>query len=98
MPTRNGRFEPSITVFMLVKTTPERLGFTAERRNELARTHLIRLIHIWMWDAEDHHAYEMLVEALRETAFRDRWFSVVEIFPGVEEAYARNHDRDVVTV
>ena len=28
------RFEPAMTVFMLVKTTPEWLGYTVERRNE----------------------------------------------------------------
>ena len=59
-------FEPAMTVFMLVKTTPEWLGFTVERRNELARTQLTPIL-------EKHS-------------------------PGVEDAYSRNYDRDVVTV
>ena len=120
MPTQTTRFESALTIFMLVKTTPEWLGFTAERRHELARTQLTpilerhaesvslrffdvefysaRVTDIWMWDAKDHHSYEMLVEALRETAFWDRWFEIVEILPGVEDAYARNYDREVITV
>jgi hypothetical protein len=120
MPNQTRRFEPTITIFMLVKTTPEWLSFTVERRNELARTQLTpilekhkagvsmrffdiefysaRVTDLWMWDAKDHHAYEMLVEALRETAFWDRWFEIVEILPGVEDAYARNYDRAVITV
>ena len=114
------RFEPALTVFMLVKTTPEWLGYTVERRNELARTQLTPILHkhktsvsmrffdiefysarvtdLWMWDAKDHHSYEMLVEELRETAFWDRWFEIVEILPGVEDAYAKNYNRDIVTV
>lgn len=49
-----------------------------------------------MWDAKDHHAYELLVEDLRETAFWDRYFDIVEILPGVENAYARNYDRPAI--
>ena len=119
MPTQTRSFEPALTVFMLVKTTPEWLGFTVERRNELARTQFTpilekhkagvslrffdiefysaRVTDLWMWDARDHHAYEMLVEDLRETAFWDRWFEIVEILPGVEDAYAKNYERETIT-
>lgn len=120
MTKHNLDFDPAITIFMLVKTTPEWLGFTVERRNQLAREHLTpilekyrssvamrffdiefysaRVTDLWMWEAKDHHSYEMLVEELRETPFWDRWFSIVEILPGVEDAYAKNYDRDVITV
>ncbi|MGH1592195.1 darcynin family protein [Methylobacterium phyllosphaerae] len=37
--------------------------------------------------------HEAVVEALRETAFWDRWFTIVEIIPAVENAYATNYDR-----
>lgn len=50
-----------------------------------------RVTDVWMWEARDHHAYELLVEAMRETPIWDRWFSIVEILPGVENAYASNY-------
>ncbi len=40
-----------------------------------------RVTDVWMWDAKDHRTYEILVEALRETAFRNRWFEIFEILP-----------------
>lgn len=46
---------------------------------------------LWLWEADTPHAYELLVEELRETPFWDRYFSIVEILPGVENAYARNY-------
>ena len=41
-------------------------------------------------EAADHHSYDLVVEARRETAFWDRWFAIVEIIPAVENAYATN--------
>jgi hypothetical protein len=112
-------FIPEFTVFMLVKTTPEWLGFPVARRHELAREQLTpilkkhasgvslryfdvefysaRVTDIWMWDAKDHRAYQLLVEELRESPFWDRYFEVVEILTGVEDAYAINYDREVIT-
>ena len=110
---------PTLTVFMLVKTSPEWLGFPVDRRFELLaeqftpilRKHAddvalrffdvefysTRVTDVWMWDARDHHSYELLVEDLRETAFWDRYFDIVEILTGVENAYARNYDRPAIT-
>ncbi|MEH3159299.1 MAG: darcynin [Sphingomonas taxi] len=112
-------FEPTLTVFMLVKTSPEWLGFSVDRRFELLADHVTpilrkhaanvalrffdvefyatRVTDVWMWDAKDHHAYQLLVEDLRETAFWDRYFAIVEILTGVENAYAKNYDRPLVT-
>ena len=56
-----------------------------------------RVTDIWMWDAKDHHSYELLVEDLRESPFWDRYFKVVEILTGVEDAYAKNYHRDELT-
>ena len=56
-----------------------------------------RVTDLWMWDAKDHHAYQLLVEDLRESPFWDRYFDVVEILTGVEDAYATNYDRAVIT-
>ena len=108
-------FEPAITIFMLVKTTPEWLSLPVERRFEALRRDVepllakhrgeirlrfydtefysARITDIWIWEAKHHHAYELLVEALRETPFWDRYFEIVEILPGVENAYARNNGR-----
>lgn len=115
----NNAFEPEVTVFMLVKTTPEWLGFPVDRRNELAREHLTpivkrhaakvsfrffdvefysaRVTDLWVWDAVDHHSYQLVVEELRETPFWDRYFQVVDILPGVENAYAKNYDQKLIT-
>ncbi|WP_304535472.1 darcynin family protein [Sphingobium cyanobacteriorum] len=113
-------FDPALTIFMLVKTSPEWLGFSVDRRFALLREqftpilekhaanvrlrffdvefYATRVTDIWMWDARSHHGYELLVEDLRETAFWDRYFHIVEILTGVENAYARNYDRAVITV
>jgi len=43
------------------------------------------------------HAYQMMVEALRETPLWDRYFAILDIIPGVENAYAKNYDRTAMT-
>jgi hypothetical protein len=107
--------EAVLTVFMLVKTTPEWLGFSVDERFRLMHEHIepvlkkhagqvsmrfydiefysARVTDLWMWEASNHHAYELLVEDLRETPFWDRYFEIVEILPGVENGYARNYNR-----
>jgi hypothetical protein len=118
MTAQANAFEPTLTVFMLVKTSPEWLGFPIDRRFDLGREQLTpilkkhasavslrffdvefystRVTDIWMWDAKDHHSYQLLVEDLRETPFWDRYFEIVEILTGVENAYAKNYDREVI--
>ena len=115
IPTAPATFKPAVTVFILVKTRPEWLGFAAEQRFEALRVHVqpvlrkhaakvrlrsydvefysARVTDIWAWEAADHHAYQLLIEDLRDTPFWDRYFDVVEILPGVENAYAENRDR-----
>jgi hypothetical protein len=56
-----------------------------------------RVTDVWVWEAKSRHAYEMVVEELRETPLWDRFFSIVEILAGVENAYARNYDRKAVS-
>jgi hypothetical protein len=109
----------SLTVFMLVKTMPEWLGFSIDKRFNLLAKHMepilrkhqsdvtlrfydvefysARVTDLWIWEASDHHAYELLVEDLRETPFWDRYFQIVEILPGVENAYAKNYNRAPMT-
>jgi len=112
-------FDPKLTVFMLVKTSPEWLAMSIDDRfarlrevfEPILRRHAdsvtlrfydaefytARFTDLWFWEASEHHAYESVVEALRETPFWDRWFQVVEILPGVEDAYAKNYDRETIT-
>jgi len=52
-----------------------------------------RVTDIFVWEAKDRHAYEMLVEDLRETDMWDGYFEIVEILAGVENAYADNYNR-----
>jgi hypothetical protein len=55
-----------------------------------------RVTDVWMWEARDHRAYELLVEAMRETPIWDHWFSIVEILPGVENAYVGHDGREAL--
>ncbi|WP_410579631.1 darcynin family protein [Amycolatopsis sp. lyj-108] len=54
-----------------------------------------RVTDVWVWEADDHHSYQLLIEALRETPFWDRYFEVVDLLVGVENAYATNYGLDV---
>lgn len=55
-----------------------------------------RVTDVWMWEAVDHQAYQLVVEALRETPFWDRYFEIAEILVGMENGYARNYGVDAV--
>ena len=102
------------TVFMLVKTNPEWLGFPVAKRFDELALHLqpildrhqavtfkwvdtefftARVTDVWVFEAADPHEYELAVEELRETPLWDRYFAVVEILPGVANAYADNYGR-----
>jgi darcynin-like uncharacterized protein len=111
--------QDDLTVFMMVKTSPEWLGFSIDQRFDAFNRYMIpilkkyenqvrlrffdteffstRVTDVWVWEAKSRHAYELVVEDLRETPLWDRFFSIVEILAGVENAYARNYDRQVVS-
>ncbi|GGZ64850.1 darcynin family protein [Streptomyces subrutilus] len=55
-----------------------------------------RVTDVWVWEADDHHAYQLLVDALRETPFWDRYFEVVELLVGTENGYARTYGLEPV--
>lgn len=55
-----------------------------------------RVTDVWVWEADDHHAYQLLIDALRETPFWDRYFEVVDILVGTENGYARAYGIDPV--
>lgn len=51
-----------------------------------------RVTDLWMWEAQSHHAWQLLAEDLRETPFWDGYFDVVDILTGIENAYANNYN------
>ncbi|NDW03413.1 darcynin [Jiella sp. 40Bstr34] len=52
-----------------------------------------RVTDIFVWNVVNRKSYELLVEELRETDFWDKYFGIIEILVGVEDAYADNYDR-----
>jgi hypothetical protein len=111
--------EPTLTVFMLVKTQPEWLSFPVAKRfaegdkyiKPILQKHAgsvtmrmfdtefyaTRVTDVWMWETTSRHAYELVVEELRETPFWDNYFSIVELLPAVENAAAKNYHRQPLT-
>ncbi|MET9534812.1 MULTISPECIES: darcynin family protein [unclassified Streptomyces] len=55
-----------------------------------------RVTDVWVWEADDHGAYQLLIDALRETPFWDRYFEVVDLLVGTENGYARTYGIDPV--
>jgi hypothetical protein len=51
-----------------------------------------RVTDVWMWEATSHQAYEILIEALRDTPFWDRYFQIVEILPGVQASHIGDNE------
>jgi hypothetical protein len=47
-----------------------------------------RVTDVVVWETTDLGAYHRLIKSLRDTAFWDRYFEVLEIIPAVEDAYA----------
>ena len=50
-----------------------------------------RASDVLVWETQDLSSYQSLVEDLRETAFWDRYFSVLDILPGFEDGYADHY-------
>ncbi|GLW17874.1 darcynin [Streptomyces sp. NBRC 13847] len=55
-----------------------------------------RVTDVWVWEADDHNAYQHLIDALRETPFWDRYFEIVDLLVGTENGYARTYGLDPV--
>ncbi|MGW7260580.1 darcynin family protein [Streptomyces sp. NPDC054834] len=55
-----------------------------------------RVTDVWVWEAEDHHAYQLLIDALRETPFWERYFEVIDLLVGTENGYARTYGLEPV--
>ncbi|MCU7726243.1 darcynin [Actinoplanes sp. KI2] len=104
-------FEPTVTAFILVKTTRAWLEMSIPQRIAAFETNVLptvrekakdvrsrfydtefytaRVTDVWVWEARDHEAFQLVIEALRETPFWDHYFEVVEILVGVENGYAK---------
>ena len=50
-----------------------------------------RVTDVWVWEARDHEAFQLVIEALRETPFWEHYFDVVDILVGVENGYAKHY-------
>jgi Darcynin, domain of unknown function len=50
-----------------------------------------RVTDVVVWETADLGQYSAVVERLRESRFWGRYFDVVEIIPGVENAYAEHY-------
>ncbi|MGW6023430.1 darcynin family protein [Streptomyces sp. NPDC055099] len=55
-----------------------------------------RVTDVWVWEADSHHDYQLLIDALRETPFWERYFEVVDLLVGAENGYARTYGLDPV--
>ncbi|GAA2826899.1 darcynin [Kitasatospora paracochleata] len=55
-----------------------------------------RVTDVWVWEAESHYAYQLLIDALRETPFWDRYFEIVDLLVGTENGYARTYGLEPV--
>lgn len=56
-----------------------------------------RVTDVWVWEARSHHAFQLLVEDLRETPFWDTYFEIVEILTGVENGYVKNYNEKALS-
>jgi hypothetical protein len=52
-----------------------------------------RVTDLWLWEVHDQKAWQSLVEDLRDTPFWDRYFQIIDILPGIENAYAGAQQR-----
>jgi Darcynin, domain of unknown function len=92
-----------LTVFVLVKTMPEWLGFSVDQRFAHFARYMQPIlkkyeeqVRFTFYDTEFFSARVTDVW-MRETPLWDRFFSIVEILAGVENAYARNYNRAAIS-
>jgi hypothetical protein len=51
-----------------------------------------KISDIWVIESKDNQSYQLFCEKLRETPFWDRFFMVLDIFPGELNAWAKNYE------
>lgn len=57
-----------------------------------------RVTDIVLWQTADLAAYQSVIKGLRDTAFWDHYFEVLEIIPALEDAYAAHYGITPLTV
>jgi hypothetical protein len=85
VPQRVAAFEQNVLPTVKEKVTDVRSRFFD------TEFYSARVTDVWLWEARDHEAFQLVVEALRETPFWDHYFEVVEILVGVENGYAKHY-------
>lgn len=88
---------------------PERFNFLGQEIQPILDAH--PTVTMKFWDTEHFNArvsdvllletqrlaqYQSVVEKLRETRFWDDYFQVLEILPGIENAYADYYEQDAM--
>ena len=56
-----------------------------------------RVSDVLLFETQDLDQYRSLIEGIRETLFWDHYFEVLEILPGIENAYAEQRDESANT-
>lgn len=51
-----------------------------------------RVSDVLLFETQDLRQYQSLIEGIRETKFWGHYFDVLEILPGIENAYAQHYD------
>jgi hypothetical protein len=88
----------------LALSPPERFAFLDTDINPILQAHPLvkmrffdaeafnsRVTDVILWETSDLGQYSSVVERLRESRFWGLYFEVVEIIPGVENAYAEHY-------
>lgn len=50
-----------------------------------------RVSDVIIWETKNLEQYQLVVEKLRESKFWGTYFEIVEILPGIENAYAQSY-------
>lgn len=89
----------------LALSPPERFTFLGEEVQPILAAHPDVTMRFWdtehfnarvtdviLFETQTLRSYAMVVEKLRETRFWGPYFDVVEVLPGIENAYANAYD------
>ena len=89
----------------LALSPEERFGFLEEEIQGRLEDHPAVSLRFWdvehfsarvsdvlLFETQDLSQYRSLVEGIRETLFWDHYFEVLEILPGIENAYAEHYE------
>ena len=61
-----------------------------------AEAYTAKCTDVMLWTVSRMEDYNALVESLRETAFWDTYFQILQIIPTVEDGYAAHYEQEKV--